>query len=75
MPKYFFHLKDHVVEVDGIGTDIANVAEARVEAIKFAGGVLAEDPSLLSQDYLSVVTCDEDDQPLFTVEIRVKDPD
>ena len=75
MAKYYFHLQDHVAEFDKIGTDINSLAEARTEAIRFAGAMLADEPNLLDQDFLTVATCDEYENPLFTVEIRITRPD
>ena len=47
MPRYFFDVKDHGMEVDDLGVDLADVAEARKQALIFAGAILSDDPDLV----------------------------
>lgn len=47
MPRYFFTLDDHVRDEDCQGTELADRAQARLAAIKFAGAVLGDDPDLV----------------------------
>jgi hypothetical protein len=47
MPRYIFNVEDHVRDEDNQGTELADAAEARLRAIAFAAGMLADDPDLL----------------------------
>ena len=42
MPRYFFHVRDGRDMPDLEGTELANIDEARVEAVRFAGSLLNE---------------------------------
>lgn len=41
MPRYFFHVMDGPASIDGEGTELIDVAEARREAVRTAGEMLA----------------------------------
>ena len=43
MPRYFFNIHDHASRPDEEGTELAGIEEAHLEAIRFAGNVIAED--------------------------------
>ena len=45
MPRYFFHVEDHNRFPDEDGTVLADLAEARVEAVLVAGAMLREHAS------------------------------
>lgn len=47
MPRYFFNIEDHIRDEDNQGTELADAAEARLRAIAFAAGLLADDPDLV----------------------------
>jgi hypothetical protein len=47
MPRYFFTTADGIREPDIDGTELPDVATARVEAIKFAGEVLSDHPEII----------------------------
>ena len=42
MPRYFFHLHDDVVAHDEEGTDLPDLAAARLHAIHGARGIIAD---------------------------------
>jgi len=42
MPRYFFHVIDGVETIDNEGTVLANVDEARAEAIVLSGAMLRD---------------------------------
>lgn len=47
MTRYFFNIEDHVRDEDNQGTELADAAQARLQAIAFAAGVLRDDPGLV----------------------------
>ena len=46
MPRYFFHLSDHV-ECDTTGVELPDAVAARREAISFLGATLRDEPDLI----------------------------
>jgi hypothetical protein len=40
MPRYFFHLLDGKITIDGEGSELAGINEAREEAIHTSGEIL-----------------------------------
>ena len=42
MPRYYFHVMDGRALVDTEGTDLAGLMQARAEAIRTAGRILAD---------------------------------
>src|SRR5215203_5835601 len=42
MPRYFFHVTDGIETIDSEGTVLANVEEARAEAIVLSGAMLRD---------------------------------
>ncbi|WP_409191717.1 DUF6894 family protein [Bradyrhizobium sp. RDM4] len=42
MPRYHFHILDGTAVTDETGVELPGIAEARIEAIQLAGGVLRE---------------------------------
>ena len=75
MPLFYFNLDDHVRDVDLEGTELADVAEARVAAIVFAGAYLRDNPGLITdgRDF-RVEVADENGIVLFTVHIELIEP-
>ncbi len=75
MPRYFFSLHDHVFETDNVGVELADTHAARLEAIRFGGEVLRDQPELLDDTETLVVevTC-ENGSPAFQLEMRAVDP-
>lgn len=47
MPRYFFHSVDGQLDVDEEGSELPNLAAARVRAIRYAGDVLTSEPEVL----------------------------
>ncbi len=68
MPRYFFHTADGSRNRDTEGTELLNHDVARVQAIKYAGALLTDEPDVLrgSRDFRIEVT-DNTDILLFTV--------
>ena len=44
MPRYFFHRADGGFDPDQEGTEIPDLATARIEAIRFAAASMLDDP-------------------------------
>ena len=70
MPRYFFHSEDGHLEHDQVGTELADAAAARIEAVRFAGALRTERPQALweSTRWRLLVT-DERALILFTIEV------
>lgn len=68
MPKFFFHTADGKRDRDRHGLDLPDMATARVEGIRYAGAVIADQPKLLwdGHDFRVEVT-DADGSLLFTI--------
>lgn len=47
MPRYMFDIEDHVLDLDDEGQELAGPAEARIQAIIYAGAILRDDPDLV----------------------------
>ena len=58
MPRYFFHLHDGVSIPDKDGIELASWADAQSEAIRIAGGVIADSAKTiaLGEDWSMTVT-------------------
>lgn len=48
MQRYFFNLADEVYPVDLQGIELSSLADARIEAVRFAGEVFCNRPELAS---------------------------
>ena len=44
---YFFNQVGSIRDTDDVGTDLADTAEARIEAVKFASEILRDCPEIL----------------------------
>jgi len=72
MPIYHFNLNDHFLEVDEEGTELASLTEARIQAIKFAGNYLGDNPHVLDDaSEFKVEVTDDDEKIMFTVAIEL----
>ena len=71
MPRYFFHSEDGHLEHDSSGTELPDAGAARIEAVRFAGSLLADRPQALweSTRWRMLVT-DENAAILFTIEVN-----
>lgn len=65
--RYFFNLAGVVNSSDNHGLELSSLAEARIEAVKFAAEYLRNDPNLiwLGEEFRVEVTT-ETNQMLFT---------
>lgn len=70
LPNYFFHSEDGRLIHDSVGTELADPAAARTEAVRFAGALLEARPQTLweSTRWRLLVT-DERNSILFTIEV------
>ena len=70
MPRYFFHSEDGFLLHDTEGTELADQAAARVEAVRRSGSLLQERPQAFwkSTRWRLLVT-DETRMILFTIEV------
>lgn len=70
MPLFHFNIADHVREPDLDGTELADEAEAREQAIIFAGQCLRDNPELIADGHdFRIEVTDQDGAPIFTVRI------
>jgi len=61
MPRYYFHTCDGVQDVDKLGHELPDPVAARTEAIRYAGGLLTDDPDILGAgETLRINVTDED---------------
>ena len=67
MPVYKFHVIDGVSRPDRDGTELQSLSQAKLEAVKFAGGLMRDDPQifLTGEDWEIEVT-DESGLHLFS---------
>ena len=47
MARFFFNIDDHTHEIDDDGQELAGPAEARIQAIVYAGSLLRDEPDLV----------------------------
>jgi hypothetical protein len=74
MPRYFFHIEDHKRFPDEEGTELAGLAEARVEAVRVAGAMLSDNASTFwDSGSWRVVVTDEGRHVLFAVSFSATD--
>lgn len=68
MPHYFFHTADGERHRDPSGVDLPDDAAARVEAIRFTGAIMADEPDVLwdGRDFRMEVV-DAAQRLLFTI--------
>jgi hypothetical protein len=66
VPIFHFHIKDGYSQPDHDGTDLPDLARARMESVRLAGAVLHDQPADLwhGTPWLLTVT-DGADKPLF----------
>ena len=66
--RYFFNTTDGTVHCDETGVELKDKAAARVEAIRYAGTVMADEPGLLwDGEELHVDVSNENGLQLFKV--------
>ncbi|HMI19768.1 MAG TPA: hypothetical protein VK533_09505 [Sphingomonas sp.] len=66
--QYFFHTKDGSTHRDSVGVELPDKAAARVEAIRHAGVLMADEPEVLwDGQELHVEVSDEHGLQLFDV--------
>lgn len=75
MPRYFFHTTNGKYTLDAEGIDLLDASAAQTTAIKLAGELLKDTPSLLRETSdLKVEVTDAEAVPLFTVLVTVSNP-
>ena len=68
MPRYFFDIKDGQDFPDEHGSEWNDLAEARIEAVRYAAEVLREMPERFWHAELwAMSVSDHDRKPLFTL--------
>ena len=74
MPLYHFNLSDHIRDPDLEGTELPDAEEARLQAIKFAGQFVSDNPARVDSDHdLQIEVTDHDGVFLFAVKVSVSD--
>ena len=78
MPRYFFHTADGGQDRDPNGMELADDHAARLEAIRYGGALLRDQPEIVVHGRdLRVAVVDQDRQLLMTVvtmAIDARDP-
>lgn len=68
MPRYYFHVCDSTQDIDHDGHELPNDCAARLEAVRYGGGLIQDDPALLLTDQnLRINVTDNDGQLRFAV--------
>lgn len=77
MPKFYFHTADGHRDIDHEGVELADAGAARVEAIRYAGAILADDPDVLwdGREFRVSVTDDRKRLRVTIVMLAVDAPD
>ena len=71
MPRYFFHSEDGRLDYDQNGTELADPAAARREAVQFAGALLKDRAQAVWEGTRwRLLVTDEDKTILFTIEVN-----
>ncbi|MFC3215112.1 DUF6894 family protein [Novosphingobium panipatense] len=74
MPTYYFDIYNGEAAPDLTGTELGNVQEARVMAVRFLGQVLLEKADVIERNSCwRVEVSREDRQLLFSVTLAVED--
>ncbi len=74
MPRYFFNTDNHTVEKDDTGTVLADAAQARKQAVVFAGAMLRDDPDLVWDGFeFCVNVTNERGEAVVNVLVRAED--
>ena len=50
MPRYFFHTVDGTKDIDHLGHELPDDAAARCDAVRYAGGILSDEPDIVAGD-------------------------
>lgn len=71
LPRYFFDLVPHHSAADHVGTELADLAAARIEAVRFSGQYLHHNPQLpdIGRE-VRVTVRDEQENVVFAVVTR-----
>jgi len=68
MARYFFHTRDGHREIDEVGIDLPDDRTAGLEAVRYGGSLLVDDPKILLHDQGLRVECvDDAGRLLYTV--------
>lgn len=69
MPQYFFNIRNHVNTDDYVGLDLADLAAARVEALKDIADIMVSRSSALGTHWpqWSIEICDRKRKVLMVV--------
>jgi hypothetical protein len=68
MPRYYFHIEDHQRFIDNDGTVLADLAAARIEAVRVSGEMLSDHAiEFWALGEWRVVVTDEDQLILFAL--------
>ncbi len=74
MSRYYFHSVDGT-DIDLSGVDLPNDNAARLEAVRYAGDLLKEQPDILTEGHsFRVEVTDHDRKWLFTIVMVAVDP-
>ena len=72
MPHYFFDLDEEANSLDDGGINLLDDQTARVEALKFLGEHIQENPGVLDAGPAVLTVSSQDRTPLFWVSISIK---
>lgn len=72
MPRYFFHIHDGFSTLDAEGTELSDLRRAQIEAVSFAGKVIADDARRMKfGDNWALEVADEGGVVLFTLAFSI----
>lgn len=75
MPRYYFDLADGVSDIDHDGVDLVSDDQARIEAVKYLGALLVDDPELIGRDHPCIVDVRSDQrETLFAIRAEFASP-
>ena len=76
MPRYFFHTADGGRDRDTDGVELDGAHCARVEAIRYAGAIMSQDPDVVwdGRDFRVLVTDEAEELVCTVVTLAVENP-
>ena len=75
MPHYYFHVEDHQRYIDEDGVELADLAAARIEAVRVSSDMLKDHAAEFWRlGEWRVVVTDSEDKILFALRFEAVDP-
>lgn len=75
MARYFFHTANGTMQHDGEGLELATMHAAELEAVRFLGDLLSEQPGVVSSSQvLTITVTDAGGRVAFSVKASMSGP-